>query len=86
MTLSYQELTQVSVAELFDKMKGMPSAERIDLASTYAFAKSIAEKENDLNHEARLEYLKEFGRNERAVLKGEGGGNSDDDEPLFTKP
>jgi len=83
--LSYEELTESSVQELFSRFKKMGSADRINVVSAICLAKALSVKSGLSNEEARLEYLKEYGRNERAVLKSDGSGGSDDDDPLFSR-
>ena len=83
--LSYDELTEASVQDLFARFKKMGSNERINVVSAVCLAKALSNQSGLTNEDARLEYLKEYGRNERAVLKSDGSGGSEDDDPLFSR-
>jgi len=83
--LTYGQITESTVEELFDRFKKMRSEDRINVVSSICLAKALSNSAEIKHEDTRLEYLKEYGRNERAMLKSDGGGNSDDDDPLFAK-
>lgn len=84
---TYKEITEPKVSDLFGQFIKMATVDRINIITAYCLAKALSDDEKTrLTHEeTRIEYLKEAGRNERSILKSDGGGNSDDDDPLFPR-
>jgi len=88
--LNYNQLVESSVGDLFDRFKKMKTPDRINEVTAYCLARALAgagmkDIEELTNEETRLEYIKEAGRNERSMIKSDGAGLNDDDDPLFTK-
>ena len=84
-SVDYKQLTEISVPDLFSMLVKMAPNARINLVSSVELARALSEdKDNRLSEDAKMEYLKEYGRNERAVIKG-GSDSSDDEDPLFGK-
>ena len=65
----------LDAADLFQKFLALPTEERIQCVNAFLLAKCIADKSGAT---ITIEFLKELGRNERALLgveKGSGGGS-----------
>jgi hypothetical protein len=86
--LTLDQIQEKSVGELFDRFKKMRSEERINEMTAYCLARTFSKPSDEdgiKNEDTRIEYLKEAGRNERAMLKSDGTGLDDDEDPLFAK-
>lgn len=83
--LSYDEITESSVADLFARFKKMRSEDRINEVSAFCLATALSNTSKVKNEDTRLEYLKEYGRNERTMLKSDSVGGNDEDDPIFEK-
>lgn len=68
----------LDIQDLFKKFMGLETEERIQCVNAYLLAKCIAEKTGAT---ITIEFLKELGRNERALLGLEKGGGYDGDSP-----
>ena len=79
---TYDEIVEATVPDLFQKLKVMPRDSRLNVVSSYLLANALSNKSEIKNEDTKLEFLKEYGRNERA-MSAEGGGSKDDDDPLF---
>lgn len=80
----YDEIVQSTVQELFKRFVRLPEGKRINIVSAICLAKALSTGSGLTNEEARLEYLKEYGRNARTMLKSDTS-NGDEDEPLFQR-
>jgi len=84
----FKQLTERSVSELYTWFLRMDKSERLNRIQAWFLAKSFAQKSDPeavKSEDVRLEYLKEYGRNERAIIKGAGMEGDDNDDPLFPK-
>lgn len=78
---SYDEIVESTVPDLFQKFKIMPRDSRLNVVSSYLLANALS-SQSSMPAETKVEYLKEYGRNERAMA-ADSGGSKDDDDPLF---
>lgn len=83
--LGYEGIIESSVEDLFHRFRKMSPQNRINEVSSICLAKSLSKHSGLENEDTKLEYLKEYGRNERAVLKSDGGGGNDDDDGMFQR-
>ncbi len=80
--IEYDELVESSVGDLFNRYSNMSIRKRMEETDAYCLANALS-THSEQNDETRLEYIKEAGRNARALIKSDEGGSGDPDDGCF---
>lgn len=80
------DVTQSTVGDLFKRLRKMSARSKVSLILDYCSAKAMSEAGEDgkpLTDNTRMEFLKEAGRDGRALIKDFSGDGDDEDRGPF---
>lgn len=85
-SLDYIKIKELPLPELVRKFNHFTTKQKVEFVNNYCLGRCFSEHEdNKINENIKLEYLKEFGRNARTMIKNDDSDDPGEDEGLFPR-
>ncbi len=80
--LDYETITTSTTADLFKRFQGLSVTDRLNMQTNYCLAKALG-VDGPEDEGLKLEFLKESGRNDRTLVKGDVNPSDQESDPVF---